>query len=176
MSWDMAFKNTDGSDYVVGQVWARYGLEMFLLDQVCERLSFTETCAALRQQAAKWPQATLKLVEDKANGTAVINSLRRQVAGLIPVEPDGSKEARARAVTPFIEAGQVWLPAPEIAPWVGGFVNEAAAFPNGSQDDQVDACTQAINRILLAPILTGTLILEGADLDEGIDDYSISPY
>ncbi|WP_312024726.1 phage terminase large subunit [Nonomuraea sp. WAC 01424] len=176
MSWDMAFKDTDGSDYVVGQVWARYGLELFLLDQVHDRLSFTATCAALRQMAAKWPQATLKLVEDKANGTAVINSLSRQVSGLVPVEPDGSKEARARAVTPFIEAGQVWLPSPEVAPWVGGFINEAAAFPNGSHDDQVDAATQAINRMLLAPILAGDLIIDATELDDELDSYAISPY
>jgi predicted phage terminase large subunit-like protein len=115
-------------------------------------------------------------VEDKANGTAVVNSLSRQVPGLIPVEPDGGKEARARAVTPFIEAGQVWTPAPEIAPWVGGFVNEAAAFPNGSHDDQVDACTQAINRMLLAPILAGDLIIDATELDDELDAYQISPY
>ncbi|MET9339264.1 phage terminase large subunit [Nonomuraea sp. NPDC003804] len=176
MSWDMTFKNTDGSDYVVGQVWARYGLELFLLDQVHDRLSFTETCAELRRMAAKWPQATLKLVEDKANGTAVINSLSRQVPGLVPVEPDGSKEARARAVTPFIEAGQVWIPAPELCPWVGGFVQEHNGFPNAAHDDQVDACTQAINRMLLAPILAGDLIIDATELDDELDSYAISPY
>lgn len=176
MSWDMAFKDTKGSDYVVGQVWARYGLEMFLLDQVHDRLSFTETCAALRRLAAKWPQALAKYVEDKANGTAVINSLSKQVPGLIPVEPDGSKEARANAVTPFIEAGQVWLPAPEIAPWIGGFIDEHAAFPNGSHDDQVDAETQAVNRMLLAPILAGNLIVDVTELDDELDSYEISRY
>lgn len=176
MSWDMAFKDTDGSDYVVGQVWARYGLELFLLDQVHERLSFTATCAALRDMSARWPQATLKLVEDKANGTAVINSLRRQVPGLIPVEPDGSKEARARAVTPFIEAGSVHLPAPELCPWVGSFRDEHAAFPNGSHDDQVDACTQAINRMLLAPILRGDLVVDAEDVDDELADFEISAY
>lgn len=176
MSWDMTFKDTAASDYAVGQVWARYGLELFLLDQVHERLSFVETCRSLRQLAAKWPQATLKLVEDKANGTAVINSLRRQVSGLIPVEPDGSKEARARAVTPFVEAGSIWLPAPEIAPWVGEFIDEHAGFPNASHDDQVDACSQAINRMLLAPILAGTLILDASDLDDEVDAYAISDY
>jgi predicted phage terminase large subunit-like protein len=176
MSWDMAFKDTDGSDYVVGQVWARYGLDLFLLDQVHDRLSFTATCAALRDMAAKWPQATLKLVEDKANGTAVINSLRRQVPGLVPVEPDGSKEARARAVTPFIEAGSVYLPAPELCPWVGGFRDEHASFPNGSHDDQVDACTQAINRMLLAPILAGDLVVDAEDVDDELADFQISQY
>jgi predicted phage terminase large subunit-like protein len=151
-------------------------MELFLLDQVHDRLSFTATCAALREMAAKWPQATLKLVEDKANGTAVINSLSRQVPGLIPVEPDGSKEARARAVTPFIEAGSIYLPAPEVCPWVGDFIQEHSGFPNGSHDDQVDACTQAINRMLLAPILAGTLIVDATELDDELDGWEISPY
>lgn len=176
MSWDMAFKNLDSSDFVVGQVWARYGLEVFLLDQVHERLSFVETCAAVRRLAARWPQATAKYVEDKANGTAVINALSRTVPGLIPVEPDGSKEARAAAVTPFAEAGSVFLPAPELAPWIGGFIDEHAAFPNGVHDDQVDATSQALNRMLLAPIQDGSLILDATDLDDDVASYQISPY
>lgn len=176
LSWDMAFKATDGSDYVCGQVWARYGTDLLLLDQTHDRMTFTETCAALRQQAAKWPQAIAKYVEDKANGPAVINSLSRQVSGLIPVEPDGSKESRARAVTPFIEAGQVWLPAPEIAPWIGGFLTEHNGFPNSAHDDQVDACTQAINRMLLSPLLFGEQVIEADDIDDDLSGYSISDY
>lgn len=176
MSWDMAFKDLSSSDYVVGQVWARYGLEVYLLDQVHARLSFVETCRALRQLAARWPQATAKYVEDKANGTAVINQLARTVPGLIPVEPDGSKEARAAAVSPFVESGAVHLPAPELAPWIAGFIEEHAAFPNGSHDDQVDATSQALNRLLLNPILSGDLIVGAEDLDDGLADYEISPY
>jgi hypothetical protein len=33
-SWDMAFKDTDGSDYVVGQVWGRFFADKYLLHQV----------------------------------------------------------------------------------------------------------------------------------------------
>jgi predicted phage terminase large subunit-like protein len=172
MSWDMAFKDLDSSDYVVGQVWGRWGLDLYLLDQVHERLSFVETLKAVRRLAAKWPEATAKYVEDKANGTAVINALRRKVPGLIPVEPDGSKQSRAAAVSPFVEAGQVFLPAPELAPWVAGFVEEHAAFPNGTHDDQVDAMSQALNRMLLNPIMSGLLVVE----DDSVDDYEISMY
>lgn len=175
-SWDMAFKNTDASDYVVGQVWGRWGLEAYLLDQVCERLSFVDTLHAVRELSARWPQAVAKYVEDKANGTAVINALARTVPGLIPVEPDGGKEARASAVSPFVEAGQVFIPAPEIAPWVGAFIDEHAAFPNGAHDDQVDATSQALNRLLLNPILSGGLLVEAADLDDGLDTTRISLY
>jgi predicted phage terminase large subunit-like protein len=171
-SWDMAFKDTAGSDYVVGQVWARRGAEAFLLDQVHGRLSFVETCQALRRLSARWPQAAAKFVEDKANGTAVVNALRRTVGGLIPVEPEGGKEARAAAVSPFVEAGNVWLPAPELCPWVGDLIEETAAFPNGAHDDQVDALSQALNRLLLAPLLLEERIVE----DETDDEFLISRY
>lgn len=171
-SWDMAFKDTASSDFVVGQVWLRRGAHAYLLDQVHERLSFTETCHALRALTAKWPQAVLKLVEDKANGTAVINSLSRTVPGIVPEEPHGSKTARAAAVSPFVEAGNVWLPAPELAPWVGGLIEEAAAFPNAAHDDRVDTLSQALNRLLLAPLLTEATVYE----DHEFDGFSISTY
>ncbi len=148
-SWDMAFKDADSSDYVCGQVWGRRGAKAFLLDQVHRRMSFVDTCHAVRQLSAKWPQASAKYVEDKANGPAVINALRATVPGMIPVEPEGNKVARAFAVSPFVEAGDVWLPAPEVAPWIGGLVDEAAGFPVSAHDDRVDALTQALNRLLL---------------------------
>ena len=46
-----------------------------------------------------------------------------------------------------IEAGNVYLPDPGIAPWIGGLIDECAAFPNGAYDDQVDAMTQALVRL-----------------------------
>jgi phage terminase large subunit-like protein len=80
-SWDMAFKDTKGSDYVVGQVWLRRGVNAYLLDQVRGRWSFAETCDKLLALSAKWPQATAKLIEDKANGPAMMNALRARVPG-----------------------------------------------------------------------------------------------
>jgi predicted phage terminase large subunit-like protein len=116
-----------------------------LLDQVRGHMSFSATLEAIRQVSAKWPEAHRKLVEDKANGTAVIDALKSEIPGLIAVEPEGGKEARAHAVSAFVEAHNVYLPAG--APWVPGFIEEAAAFPNGAHDDQVDAMTQALNYI-----------------------------
>ena len=148
-SWDLAFKDTATSDYVVGQVWLRRGANVYLLDQVRGRWSFTETVTQVRQLAAKWPQAVAKLVEDKANGPAVIDALHRTVHGLIPVNPEGGKQARAQAVSPLVEARNVHLPAPELAPWVGDLIEEAAMFPGGTHDDQVDALTQALTRLMV---------------------------
>ena len=142
-SWDCTFKDKDTSDFVVGQVWARKGADRYLLDQVRGRMSFTETLNAMRDLSAKWPQTTRKLVEDKANGTAVIEVLRKEIPGIVPVEPFGGKVVRAHATTAVAEAGNVHIPAANIAPWVGDFVEEMSSFPSGAHDDQVDCYSQA---------------------------------
>lgn len=166
ISWDMTFKGTEGTDYVCGQVWMRRGADAYLLDQVHGRMDFVATLRAFRQLAARWPQATLKLVEDKANGPAVISMLGRTVPGIVPEEPQGGKEARAAAVSPLVEAGNVWLPSPELAPWVGGLIDEAAGFPTAAHDDQVDAMTQALNRLVLQPLLSGQVVDLAEEYDE----------
>lgn len=144
ISWDMTFKDGDDSDYVVGQVWGRKGADRYLLDQTRARMGFTDTLAAFRALADRWPGATRKLVEDKANGPAVIDSLKRHVPGIIPVSPDGSKTARAHAVTTFFEAGNVHIPRPDHCPWATEYIAELTQFPAAAHDDQVDATTQAL--------------------------------
>lgn len=150
-SWDMSFKDTKASDFVVGQVWVRRGAKAILVDQVRARMDFPGACAAVKALSAKWPQTALKLVEDKANGPAIIAQLRKDVPGLVAYNPKDSKEARCHAVSAFIEAGDVEIPAD--APWVSDFVEECSAFPNGAHDDQVDTMTQALHKLLLTPSL-----------------------
>jgi predicted phage terminase large subunit-like protein len=150
MSWDMAFKDTKSSDYVAGQVWMRRGADVFLLDQVCKRLSFTDTLTAFAAMAARWPDASRRLVEDKANGPAVISSLKSKIPGIVAITPKDSKYARATAVSPFVEAGNVFLPGPEIALFdTEALISQAAAFPNDAHDDMVDATSQALAEMLL---------------------------
>jgi predicted phage terminase large subunit-like protein len=150
MSWDMAFKDTAASDFVVGQVWVRRGADVFLIDQVRKRMSFTETLTAFKAMVRRWPQTGAKLVEDKANGTAVINTLKSKIPGIVAITPTESKYARANAVSPMVEAGNVFLPEAAIALFdPDELVEEAAGFPNAAHDDQVDATSQALSRLLL---------------------------
>lgn len=143
-SWDFAFDGKDDSSYVVGQVWGRIGADKYLIDQVRDRMSFTESIQALRNLSAKHPKARAKFIENKANGPAIISTLKRQISGLIPVQPDGSKSERLYAVSPQFEAGNIYIPDPSLASWVGDYVEELVSFPNSANDDQVDCTTQAI--------------------------------
>ncbi|MDL2315498.1 phage terminase large subunit [Desulfovibrio sp. OttesenSCG-928-A18] len=151
LSWDMTFKGNEDSDFVTGQAWGKKGADLYLLDQIRRRMGFTATLQAFRELAVKWPQATEKLVEDAANGPAVIDSLRHVVPGIIPITPDGSKSARAHAVTPLFESGNVYIPHPQVASWVPDFEAELLQFPAAAHDDQVDAATQAIRRLSSRP-------------------------
>lgn len=150
MSWDMTFKDVKGSDYVAAGVLARRGADVFLLDVIRKRLSFPDTLVAFAAFVARWPDATRKLVEDKANGPAVISSLKSKIPGIVAINPKDSKYGRATAVAPFVEAGNVFLPDPEVALFdPEELITEAAGFPNAAHDDLVDMMSQALAELLL---------------------------
>jgi phage terminase large subunit-like protein len=95
-SIDCAFKDKNTSDYVAGIAIGQVGAKFYLLPiAIHDRLSFGRTKEAIGLLSEKIPGAGEKLVEDKANGTAVIDDLRDSIPGLIAVEPQGGKMARA---------------------------------------------------------------------------------
>jgi predicted phage terminase large subunit-like protein len=146
-SWDCAFEDEESSDYVVGQVWGMFGEVYYLLDQMRAKMDFTDTCRAIKSMTSKWPRARYKVVERKANGHAVINAMKKEVSGIKPFEPKEGKVARVHAVEPLWDAGNVFLPSPELASWVDGpdsFIEEITGFPARQHDDQVDAMSQAL--------------------------------
>jgi predicted phage terminase large subunit-like protein len=159
-SWDMTFDGGAKADYVVGQVWARKGPNVYLLDQVRDQMRFTEQRKAAIRLARKWHEVRRWLIENKANGAAIIDTLRRPrmedgaetddggLPGVIPINPTGPKVARLEAVADYFQAGNVVLPHPDIAPWVIGYMDELTAFPSGTHDDQCDATSQALTDIM----------------------------
>ena len=149
-SWDCTFKDSAGTDYVSGLCIGRRGANKYLLARTNDRLSFSKTLVAI-ERGTLAPAFSSKLiavlVEDKANGPAVIDTLRDTVAGLIPITPQGGKVVRANAVQPQHEAGNFWVPNPNVpgCEWVNDFLTQMSAFPGGVNDDDVDAWTQGVN-------------------------------
>lgn len=144
-SWDMTFKDTKGADFVCGQVWARAGADFYLVERVYERLNFPNTLTAFQAQLRRWPQIGPKLIEDKANGPAIIATLERKIPGLVAVNPQGGKVARANAISYMHRAGNVHYPrAYEHETSNTAHVPNMLGFPFARHDDSVDAETQML--------------------------------
>ena len=147
LSVDCAFKDLQENDYVAIQVWGIKGANKFLLKRLREHLGFPATVQAVRTIKAQYPEAIAVLIEEKANGAAVISTLEDEIAGLVAINPEGGKVARAYAAQPDQESGNVFLPDPSIDPGIEIFLTELSAFPTVPHDDETDAFTQAINWI-----------------------------
>lgn len=143
-SVDATFKDTAGADMVAIGLWLQTQQGMFRIDQVNKRMGFTETIDTIRNLLPVWKFSEL-LIEDKANGPAIIDSLKREARGysVIAVNPMGGKEARANAAAVQFRQGRVMIH--RHAPWASEYMNQLLAFPAGTFDDLVDETSQVLN-------------------------------
>jgi predicted phage terminase large subunit-like protein len=157
-SWDCALKDT--ADPVAGGVWGKMGANCYIVDHVGGRMDIVKTMEGIEKFTKDHPDATAKLVEDKANGPAAIRMLRDKIFGLIPVNPGTkSKAERVNTVLPLFIAGNVYIPKRiEVSPgifvhceWADYIIEQCAAFKPDKKvqrDDEVDQCSQALNWLM----------------------------
>lgn len=149
-SVDASFKDLESSSYCVLQLWGIQGADRYLLKQWRRRLEFPTLLDLCRSVFPLHPEAVTKLIEEKANGAALISMMRTEFPGLVPINPRDSKYIRAISVQDFVRAGNVYLPRYE--PWAHELVDEAAAFPNGLHDDMVDCMVQMLLHYQYNPV------------------------
>ena len=154
ISVDAAFKDADSNDFVAITVWGKLGNDYYLRYCLNRHLDFTSTLAAIRQVKTLYPNARSVLIEDKANGSAIINVLQKEMF-CIPVNPKGGKVSRVNAVSAAIESGHVYVP--EDAPWLSEYLDQWSAFPAGAHDDMVDSSSQALSYLLYSNGNTGVI-------------------
>ena len=150
-SWDMAFTKSEGSAKVAGFVMGKAGADIYIRDLVNDKMDFTESVAAVRTLSGKWKSARAKVVENKANGPAIVNTLKKEIPGMVEFNPKGSKEERAMSVTPYFEAGNIHFPDPKANPWVEDLIRDLLMFPKGEYKDTVDALVQGILYLMEKP-------------------------
>lgn len=158
-SWDLSFKKTLTGSYVVGQCWGKRNADFYLFPWIYrERADFAEALLGfekfidlIKKKTNFQPNG--HLVEDKANGPAIVSSVQKKISGVIPMGVTGSKAARAHAIAPLCRAGNVLIPDESICefndkgvPWVLDFIEECAKFRglDSEINDQVDTMTQAL--------------------------------
>lgn len=139
-SWDTAQKTAAQNDYSVGTLWRLTGSDAYLLNVVRGRFDYPALKRTVRQQYYEQKPNTI-LIEDAGVGTALAQELRREGFPIVPASIKGlDKVTRMSVHSAKIEQGRLYLP--ERAVWLGDFVSELLAFPNGRHDDQVDTISQ----------------------------------
>jgi len=154
-SWDLQFKST-GQSFTVGVTIFKYGSDFYLLDIYRKRADIIETRRAIKEMAVRWPKCSTILIEDKANGPAILTLMAKELSGLIPVSATATKDERLHVVAPIFEAGNFHVPANH--PETFHIIDELTNFPVSQNDDIVDAISQALTRFTE---LKGLRALEG---------------
>lgn len=140
-SWDLQFKKT-GTSFTVGMTIAKYGEDFYLLAIWRKKADIIDTQTAMLDMAKAFPMCHTVLVEDKANGPAILTLLKNKINGMIPVLPELSKDERLHIIAPIFEAGHVFIPANH--PETKEIINELTTFPASENDDIVDAFSQGL--------------------------------
>ena len=164
LSIDATFKKTETSDMVAMELWGLRQKHAFLYKLINKRMGFVDTLARIRSLLAEFPGIDELIIEDKANGSAIIDSLRYSdgVPPIVGVNPLGGKYSRAQAVAPFVNSLAVHVPNDFTAseereiewdtnePLTGTqkFITQHTKFPFMKHDDMVDACSQALTRLI----------------------------
>lgn len=144
ISCDLTFGASEGSADVALVVFGTVGVQAFVLEASSERLDFVESISAILSLRRRYPGATI-LVENKANGPALMTTLKNRVPGIVPEEPHGSKVARMIAISGYVEAGNVALPHERSgAEWLPEFDRQVLRFPRSIKKDLADAFSQGV--------------------------------
>jgi predicted phage terminase large subunit-like protein len=144
ISVDANFKAGGTSRAAIVVIGAK-GPKRFVLDAWAKSVSYPDLKRQLKKMIATHWYYTSIIIEDAANGSALISELSGDFRAVIPITPQGGKVVRASAMLPDVEAGDVYLP--RHASWREDFVEEHGSFPLGSHDDYVDALSQAMTHL-----------------------------
>jgi predicted phage terminase large subunit-like protein len=148
---DTALKTKESNDYSVFQCWGKsQNGQIYLLDQVRGKWESPELLIQARAFYLKhnvgYAHVNAFKIEDKASGTGLIQSLKREGLPIVAIPRNIDKVTRARDCTGLLSSGNVFLP----EDWEGlsDYLSEFTAFPNSKHDDQVDPTMDAIEDFL----------------------------
>jgi predicted phage terminase large subunit-like protein len=141
LSVDAAFGDKPTGSRVAITVIGTHGPKKFIEYCEAEHMDILVTIAAIERIRKLYPVNGV-IIENKANGPAIIQMLRKKVPGVNEYNPKGDKTARAAAIVPQASAGDIHLLWG--ATWVPEWIDELAKFPKGKFNDRVDSLTQGV--------------------------------
>ena len=179
-TYDTAYSKKETADFSVISTWGVFtpsvdsGPNLILLSVKRGRWDFPELKRVARAEYQYWRPDNV-LIEAKATGTPLQQEMRKMGIPVTMYSPGGrrtgqDKVSRANAVAPMLESGMIWYPEGE--EWAQELVEECAAFPNGSHDDQVDSSVMAWMRFRQGNFIA----LEDDEDDDGEETTKLLEY
>jgi predicted phage terminase large subunit-like protein len=148
-SWDTAFQTGESNDYSACSTLSEGLTGTFLRDVYRKRLGFPDLERMVIQQYERMRPSAV-LIEDKASGPSLIQSLRRKTSiPIIAVDVPNTKDwktQRINELAPYVETWRFHLPI--AASWLDDTVHELTAFPFATHDDIADSVAQGLRRLL----------------------------
>jgi predicted phage terminase large subunit-like protein len=147
---DLTYEKKEENDFAVFEAWCRKGADIYLVDQIREKMGINEQLTAFETMIKRYPDAFHKEIEKKANGAAVIDLCEDKIPGIVANNPMTSKGARLAAVSPLYKSHNVHFPRPNETDrkWVKNNVYEITrmtlAGTKAKHDDTVDTGTMAV--------------------------------
>ncbi len=146
-SWDTANKIEEHNDYSVCiTMLVDSDDKRYVVGCYREKLEFPFLEQKIRDKyeyiKEKYQKPVEILIEDRASGTQLIQTLQRKL-NIIAIKPEHDKKTRLITASASIETGKVMFPN-DNPPWYLDMEKELLIFPNGKHDDICDALSQAL--------------------------------
>lgn len=151
---DTAYTKNTANDPTSMMLWgAERGKRLYLIDRETGHWEFPDLVKNASKFWKTQEDAQRMYVEAKASGLSLIQTLRKngiKAVGWKPKDygyPD-DKVGRVKEASWNIFNGDIWLPDPEIAPWIEQVVDQCSAFTaddSHANDDDVDNITTAVS-------------------------------
>lgn len=149
ISVDAAGKGDIGNDFNSISVLGRQGPNYYILDVLNFRADITVLVNKIKQVRNQWGSNTPVLIEARANGNAAIQILRKEMSGILEVNPTKDKVERAIGIKYLFDAGNITFSTRGLI-W-GEIQSQFTQFPHGKHDDIVDSVVQGVNWLMKLP-------------------------
>jgi predicted phage terminase large subunit-like protein len=149
ISVDAAGKGDIGNDFNAIAVCGRIGPKYYVLEVLNFHADISLLMTKIKEVRKRWGNTTPVLIENKSNGLAAIQLLRKEMSGILEATPTKDKVERAIVVKYLFDAGDVAFSTHGLV-W-GEIQSQFTQFPHGKHDDIVDAVVQGLTWLIKLP-------------------------
>lgn len=152
-SHDFPVKDKDSSDYLGSVLAYKVGSVLYIIDCLEKKLAFVKSVNYVRHLDEAYP-GIIQIIEDKANGSPILQQLQEEVAGMQAYQPGtASKMQRLESASLYMESKNVVFVKTEfnkdtkmynLSEQLDNLKNRLLSFPFVEHDDITDAFSMLV--------------------------------